>query len=147
MPSYAQIADLYAKGAPPESFKVGGVPIDPVVLQGECDTASSTADGSIGPRGQLPLLTPYPPELVEAVCKIAAYNILSVRGLSPTAGADSNMRLRYEDAMRWLNDVRTQRVSPAFVFSPDVSLTHQQPMVLSQSKNPTTGRWAPNRGW
>jgi phage gp36-like protein len=150
MPSYAQVADLFVQGAPQTAFQQGANPIPDGVLQAELDAVSSLADGSLAPRGQLPLLTPYPPELVAAVCKIATYNILSVRGLNPAAVGDTNLRDRYEDGMRWLADVRTQRISPpGLLFSPEKHPNaHQMPQVLSKSRlSPQVGGWAPNRGW
>lgn len=146
MSSYAQVADLFAKGAPQQSFQVGGVAIPTDQLQAALDATSARADASIAPRGMLPLLEPYPEDLVENVCIITAYKVLSVRGLNPAAGGDSNLRLRYQDAMKWLEDVRTQRLSPLFVFSPDTCRTHTQPFVSSKSRT-SSGRWAPNRGW
>ena len=150
MSSYATPADLFVQGAPQTSFQQGANPIQDNVLQAELDAVSSEADGSLAPRGELPLLLPYPPALVAAVCKIAAYNILSVRGLNPSAVGDSNLRDRYEDGKRWLADVRAQRLSPPDLrFSPAKKPNaHQQPLVLSRSRlSPQTGGWAPNRGW
>jgi phage gp36-like protein len=51
-------------------------------------------------------------DLTQAVCKITAYDLLSVRGFSPD-GRDSNVRARYDDAMKWLADVANNRVNPA----------------------------------
>jgi phage gp36-like protein len=145
--SYATPSDLFTHGAPSQSFQVGGVAISNLTLQAELDAVSAEADGYIGPRGMLPLLTPYPPDLVRNVCTIAAYNILSVRGLNPI-GPDSNLRLRYVDAMKWLEKIRTQGVSPLFLFSSDTSRTHTMPFVSSSSVvNLASGRRAPNRRW
>jgi phage gp36-like protein len=149
MSSYAQVANLFVHGARQASFQGGANPISDPELQAGLDAASTLADDYIGPRGQLPLQLPYPPSLVIAVCQIAAYEILSVRGLNPAANGDTNLRDRRDDAMRWLEQVRTQQISPAFVFSPEVRANaHQQPFVSSKSRlSPITGGWAKNRGW
>lgn len=148
MSSYAAPSDLFTHGAPQQAFQVGGAAIPNATLQAELDAVSGRADSSLQPRGQLPLLEPYPADLVAAVCKIAAYEILSARGLNPQ-GADSNLRLRYQDGMKWLDDVRLQRLSPALIFSTDPAGTpHLQPLVVSSSvANLATGCTAPNRGW
>lgn len=148
MSSYAAPSDLFTLGAPQQAFQVGGVAIPDGTLQTELDAVSARADAAIAPRGQLPLLEPIPADLVAAVCKIAAYEILSARGLNPV-GADSNLRLRYTDGIKWLDDVRTQRLSPLFVFSQDPAGTpHLQPLVVSSSvANLATGCRAPLRGW
>jgi phage gp36-like protein len=148
MSSYAQVNDLFVHGAPMTAFQQGANPIPNATLQSALDDASDLADSYIGPRGQLPLLEPYPGDLVKAVCKIAAFEILSTRGINPASGADTALEIRYNQAMKWLDNVRTQVISPAFLFSPDPTQTHQQPYVQSSSViNLATGGRAANRGW
>jgi phage gp36-like protein len=148
MSSYATVADLMNYGAPVQSFRQGANPISDPTLQAELDAASTLADGYIEARGQLPLLMPYPQSLVIAVCKIAAYSILSVRGLNPSVMGDTNLRDRHDDSMRWLEKVQKQQFSvTGFNFSPEhVARGHQQPFVSSMSRI-APGRWAKNRGW
>ena len=102
MSSYAQVSDLFTQGAPAQAFQQGANPIPDATLQAELDAVSTMSDGYIEARGQLPLQAPYPGALLAAVCKIAAYNILSVRGINPASGADVNLRDRHDDGMRWL---------------------------------------------
>lgn len=55
-------------------------------------------------------------DLRRAVCCIAAYDLLSVRGYNPE-GADENLRLRYEDAIRWLKGVASGFIDPGLIDS------------------------------
>lgn len=50
-------------------------------------------------------------DLTQAVCKVAAYDLLSVRGFSPD-GNDRNIRARYDDANKWFSDVANAKIDP-----------------------------------
>ena len=75
------------------------------------EAASDHADSYLRSRFTLPLSV-WQDDLRRAVCNIAAYDLLSARGFNPDAGADSNVRQRYEDAIRWLERVSTGQVTP-----------------------------------
>lgn len=68
------------------------------------------ASGILAGRYDLPIVA-WGGDLTMATAKIAAYELLSVRGFNPD-GDDSNVRTRYEDAMKWLADVAAGRISP-----------------------------------
>lgn len=76
------------------------------------EAASDLADSYLRSRFTLPL-TAWQDDLRRVVCNIAAYDMLSSRGYNPDAGADSNVRQRYEDAIRWLEGVASGRVTPS----------------------------------
>ena len=78
--------------------------------QAALDTASGVADGYLASRYALPI-TAYGQDLTRAVCNIAAYDLMSVRGYSPD-GSNSTIRDRYDDAIRWLERVAAGTVSP-----------------------------------
>lgn len=70
------------------------------------DSASRLVDSYIGSVYSLPLEA-VGRDVARATAVIAAYDLLSVRGFNPaTPGADENFRLRYEDAIAWLDKVR-----------------------------------------
>lgn len=75
------------------------------------DVASSLADGYLRQRYALPL-SAFCPDLTRAVCAIAAYDLLSVRGYDPVAEDNGNIRVRYEDAIKWLERVASSEISP-----------------------------------
>ena len=100
MSQYASIAELYLYGAPSTAF--GGLSSD--VLTDALQAASGRVDAALRTRRdntQLPLTT-YGADVRQAVCKLAAYECISVRGYNPAAGADVSLRMRYEDAERWI---------------------------------------------
>jgi phage gp36-like protein len=74
-------------------------------------------------------------DLRAQVCAIAAYLALSVRGFRPQS-EDENVRLRYEDAMRWLRELAAGRVDPGLI---DSTPATEDGGVVSFS--------APPRGW
>jgi phage gp36-like protein len=97
---YATIEELYTYGAPAVAF--GSLPSD--VLTNALTAASSLADGFLRSRYAMPL-TAWGSDLKQAVCKIATYEVLSVRGYNPAAGADVNLLNRHLEAMAWLKGV------------------------------------------
>jgi phage gp36-like protein len=80
-----------------------------------CIEASQLADGYLRQQFLLPL-TAWGTDLKGAVAKIAAYNLLSIRGFTPD-GADQNVRDRYDDAIKWLAAVATGKITPSLTDS------------------------------
>jgi len=72
--------------------------------------ASQVADSYLRARYATPV-TGYGTDLTRAVCGIAAWDLLSVRGYDPQRGGDEALRLRAEDALRWLRDVSAGKAS------------------------------------
>lgn len=118
---YATRQDLHRLALPEHALR--GM-FDPVEVDGEevenpeldqtineCLTsASGVIDGYLAARFILPL-TLWGEDLKRACSIIAAYDLMTVRGHNPH-GPDENLRLRYEDIMRWLRDVSTGKVHP-----------------------------------
>ena len=145
MSSYAQIADLTTYGLPATALQSPNLPVQ--VQQAALDDASAIADSYLRGRYSLPLLA-WGTDLTQAVCRIAAYNLLSVRGYNPAAAADVNIRDRYTDAIDWLNKVQRQAVHPNVTPQPSQTPQYNQPFVTSFSVISTaTGQKAPQRGW
>ena len=107
VPNLASRSDLYSRGAPASAFS--SVPLevqDDVLL-----SKSAYAYGFI--KGHYPgEWTAWSEDVVECVCKLAAYELFCVRGFNPGAGSDVNIRMRYEDACAWLRDVARGSVHP-----------------------------------
>lgn len=107
MSSYATPADLAIHG-----IAAGAVgDLDMSGIQAVLDAASDLADSYLRNHYRLPLAAPYPFALVEAVCKVAAFNVLSVRGYNPEGDAGM-LESRYKSAMKWLEDVGAGKASP-----------------------------------
>lgn len=73
--------------------------------------ASAIADSYLQSHFVLPL-TQWGYDLVGNVCAIAAWTLLAVRGYSPQSQGDQNIRQRYEDALKWLDEVSKGIQSP-----------------------------------
>ena len=98
------------------------------------EAASDLADSYLRARYTLPLVA-WEDDLRRAVAAIAAYDLMVRRGFSPT-GADEQLRLRYEDALRWLERVAAGQLHPQIVDSSPVPETTEP-----------IGYTAPPRGW
>jgi phage gp36-like protein len=74
--------------------------------------ASAKVDSYLRQQYVLPL-TRVGQDIREATAVIAAYRILSVRGLKPGENPeDANIRLQYEDTLAWLKLVAAGSVAP-----------------------------------
>jgi len=81
------------------------------VVAAQLEATSRMADGYLGNAFPLPLVA-WEDDLTAAVCKIAVFELLSTRGYDPTRPSDVVVRVRYEDAMRWLREVHGGKVRP-----------------------------------
>jgi hypothetical protein len=65
----------------------------------------------------VPLASPYPDEIIQATCVVAAYDLLSVRGFDANSPTDAAVRERYDDLTGrpgqtgWLDKVAQGRVT------------------------------------
>src|SRR4051794_15034224 len=96
-----------ALGINPSAIKGVGSPD----LLAALDAASQEADGYLGAQYTLPLLA-WGKDLRKYVSQLAAYDILATRGRNPQ-GLDEDVRMRRDDAIRWLKDVRAGVITPA----------------------------------
>lgn len=103
---YANLDDLDALGMPVAALATR----TPSQRAAALAAASEKADSKLGVAFDLPLVA-WGLDLTEAVCKIAAYDLLSVRGFNPD-GADENIRVRHDDAWTWLRDVADAKAVP-----------------------------------
>ncbi len=140
---YASLTDLYRYGAPATAF--GGLS-DPDKQAG-LDEASAKVDEFLAARYPLPLIS-WPASITEHTCRIATWNLLSVRGYNPAIGGDTNIKDRYDDAIRQLTLIQKQQMHPAVVAQPDKAAVYAQPQAFSFSViNVGTGGEDANRGW
>lgn len=101
------------------------------------DSASDLADSYLGARYTLPLVA-WGDELRRAVCLIAAYDVISGnRGYNPEAGNDVNLRLRYQDAIAWLEKVAAGTLVPVAVIDSSASANEGSAYVYTDAR----------RGW
>src|SRR5687767_13858461 len=104
------------------------------------DAAAGTIDSYLRGRYRLPLVAPYPPEVIDAECKLAAYSFISNRGFDPEQGANQNIVLRYKDAMGWLKMLSEGKVNLAVEADQTATRAEGGPIVSSRRRG-RTGRY------
>lgn len=109
MPVYASVEDLASLGLHVDAQ--AGIPSANIAAA--LEAASRLADSYLQSRYRLPL-TSWGQDLRRCVAILAAYDIMSARGFAPE-GADEHLRLRAEDATRWLEGVARGSVSPTAI--------------------------------
>lgn len=145
---YADVTDLTNLGCPEAALSSISTDRRNAALQ----AASGIVDSYVGTRFKLPL-TAYGDELKQAVCSIAAWRLLSVRGLAPGNASAETLRDNHDDAMRWLRDVAAGKAVPAWPANADVN--NFDPTNANQGEayvvQPTPGDNPPNgdfdRNW
>lgn len=124
---YASIEDFQNAGLP-----TGGLDsLDKSVWNQGLIRASSYADSFLGDKYSLPLSRPYPPSLVDAVCQIAAWRLMCLRGYNPAVAggsADAIIRQGFLDARDWLVRVANGQAALTVIQAVPESL---QPDVVS----------------
>lgn len=61
-------------------------------------------DGKLTRKFVLPLIE-WGDDVRGCVTDMAAYSIMKVRGFNPDLGADINLRVSWDDAVKWANDI------------------------------------------
>lgn len=106
MTRYAEASDLAALGVRAQATSG----ISSGDINAALDAASLLFDSYARARYVVPFTT-WGADVTGAVAKVAAYEILSTRGLQPGASdSDQNVRDRYRDAIAWMKDVSAGRV-------------------------------------
>ena len=134
-PIYATLQDLADLGLPPTFLATIPTSAQTAVLSAR----SRWADSFIRAQFTLPLIQ-WGMDLTMAVVAAASYDLAVRRGYSPEAGADPNIRLRYEDAQKWMYKVAAGGLTP--------SVTDSTPGAQEgiTADGPTVATGTP-RGW
>jgi phage gp36-like protein len=130
--AYCDPADLPVYGVNATALS----PIPALTQQGACDAASAIIDTYFRDRYKLPL-TAWGIDVRRAAAVLAVYDLLVTRGYNPSAGADLNIRLRYEDTLRWLLQVARQEVQADVTPTQDQAPGYDDPAINTSAQ----------RGW
>jgi phage gp36-like protein len=140
---YATLADLTTYGLPATALGQ----LTAGQQQAALDQASKRADNYLRGRYALPLVA-YDTDLTELVCRIAAFNLLCIRGYNPAAAADVNIKQRHDMAIRDLELVQKQQMHLNVTPAPSQVPDYDQPTLISSSVvNVGSGATGSNRGW
>jgi len=124
--SYCDPSDLPLYGLSATAL----APIPLLTQQAACDEASEICDTYFRDRYQLPLVA-WGIDVRGAAAKIAVYNLMSTRGFNVSQGADQNIRLRYEDTLKWLLQVARQEVQANVTPTQDQAPGYDDPSVVT----------------
>jgi phage gp36-like protein len=122
-PVYATTADL-AKYVPAGAL----ASVSAAVQEQALLDASAEAFNYIPDQATVPLVAPYDPALVRHVCWLAAWQIMSFRGLNVEAGSNDLFKINRDAALAWLTKVARREITLASDGGP---LPSRSPRVAS----------------
>ena len=144
MAQYATAADLAVLGLPAAAL----VNIPVATQDDHLEKASGLIDSYLRAQHTLPLAQPYPDEVVRACIVITAYDLIQFRGYNPDE-YDANFRLRYEDTIRWCEQLASGTVALSQTADATGTVNEGRPRVATAGANVLNGTGTPNtlRGW
>jgi len=144
MAQYATAADLAVLGLPAAAL----VNIPVATQDDHLEKASGLIDSYLRAQHTLPLAQPYPDEVVRACIVITAYDLIQFRGYNPDE-YDANFRLRYEDTIRWCEQLAAGTVSLSQTADATGTVNEGRPRVATAGANVLNGTGTPDtlRGW
>ena len=105
---WTDVADGTFSQVAGQEFAVYGLPsaagFDAQNVRHRLLSATGRCNALIVKQHKLPLVPPYPPELVEASCQIASWRLLEHRGFDPENPADAAVKEAHDDALKWLSN-------------------------------------------
>jgi phage gp36-like protein len=129
---YATTSDLSTYGIPAAAIaSVSGQ------TQAALDAASAKADSYLVNRYTLPL-TQWGTDLTSAVCAIAVFDLMALRGFAPE-GADDMIRGRAKDALRWLEQVGSGAATPIGIVDGSGIGRRSKPSIVTGVAGNTVG--------
>lgn len=134
MASYATTVDLASYAINPNAF--AGISV--VKQQQQLDAASTVAEGYLADQYHLPIAAPYPVDLKMAVCSIAAFFLMTFRGYQP-GGSDEMIRMRYDDAIKWLSGIASGMITPAGILDSTPNTREGAPRVVTGTMGNVVG--------
>jgi len=144
MAQYATTADLADLGLPPAAL----ANIELSVQTAHLLASGDFIDTFLRSQHTLPLVVPFPREIVRANVVLAAYDILVYRGYNPDE-YDDNFRQRYEDVMEWLKMLARGEVSLDEAADTTPTVSEGAPQVQTGGANRIHGEGEEDehRGW
>jgi phage gp36-like protein len=130
------MAQAYISKTDIERFGLNGYALEGIPAQTITDTClavSEEADAAFRARYNLPLLS-WGSDVRACLAKIAAYELLVVRGFNPEVSADQNLAIRAADARAWLRAVARQEMQPNVEPSPPQVPEFDQPRITTSQR-------------
>lgn len=127
--AYITAADISRFGL--NGYALEGVPAQ--TIDDVCLAVSEEADSAFRSRYNLPLVS-WGTDVRSQLAKIAAYELLVIRGFNPEVGADQNLFARAEQARVWLRSVARQEYQPNVVATPPQVTEFDEPRIITSQR-------------
>jgi len=98
-----------------------------------CQSVSAEADASFRARYNLPL-TGWGDDVRACLARIAAYELLVIRGFNPELGAYSNLAMRAEASRTWLRAIARQEQHPDVTATPPQVAEYDEPRIITTAR-------------
>jgi phage gp36-like protein len=131
---YALSTDFTKYGLPAAALDGYTGDINDLLIEG-----SAKVDTYLRGRYKVPLASPYPKEVIKAVCVLAAWDLLTIRGFDMNSEADSAVRSRYDDLCGrpmqpgWLERISQGRINLDIAADTTPSKGEGAPIVTSSA--------------
>jgi len=132
---YATAGDFGDHGLPPQALDGFAGDLDELLKK-----ASAKFNTYARGRYTVPFAVPYPDEVIEAVCWLAAYQVMTVRGYDPNNESDRAIEDRYRDLTGrpgqkgWLQDLSSGRVNLAVDADTTPTVGEGAPIIVITSE-------------
>lgn len=129
MAVYADTSDFALYGLHPNITGSEPNAVTSDQIEAHLAAASDDAEGSILARSDLPIEgPPYPRRLVQAVCQVAAYSIMSsLIGWNPADPLNKSIAMLADAAQKWLHDIKVGRLTPTWLVVAPQTLAASDP--------------------
>lgn len=143
--AYASQTDLTNVGLPANALAT----LTTQQISAALQSASDRADAAFRARygiNSVPLVT-VDSTIVQAVAKMAAYELMVVRGMKPGGPDWELFKTRYDDAIAYLDRIQRQQAHPLVTLAGGASAPQQPNLASSSVVNLSNGASGTNRGW
>ena len=85
--------------------------------QAALNAASDYLDGLIVSHADLPLVAPYPQDVIDFECVVASYRLLLNVGLDPRSMTDKALKEQYDEKISWAKQIAAGEITPTWLDS------------------------------
>jgi len=148
---YSTQAQLFSLGLPQSAMGSAGNPsvVPSQAIDDALAATSSVMDSYFRGRWGMTAVPLLVWDLSVTLCnaRMAAYEIMVVRGFSSDADVNKYLEKRNGMAMDWLDKVQRQQAHPLVTLATGQPGMQQPNLVSSSVVNVVSGATGPNRGW
>lgn len=143
--AYATQTDLTTVGLPTNALG----PITAAQITAALQNASDRADASFraryGPTA-VPLVL-WDSTITQAVAKVAAFELMVIRGMKPGGPDWELFRSRYDDAIEYFDRIQRQQAHPQVTLAGGATAPQQPNLTSTSVVDLSSGATASKRGW